>query len=152
LDALRAELRHERHAERKRRLHLLVLIASGEVRTRQEAAEHLAVHRITIGRWLNGYQDEGLAGLLRIGTPGAPAEQRTLSPAAYEALQARLAEPEGFGSYTEIQQWLAESWGEEVPYQAVHRVVQGRLKAKLKRSRPRHPKKTTAPAPPSPSV
>lgn len=95
LDALRAELRQERHAERKRRLHLLVLMASGAVRTRKEAAEHLAVHRITIGRWLNGYQDEGLAGLLRIGTPGAPAEQRTLSPAAYEALQARLAEPSG---------------------------------------------------------
>jgi hypothetical protein len=55
LDELREQLRRERSAERKRRLHLLVLIGGGQVRSRQEAAEHLAVHRLTIGEWLKRY-------------------------------------------------------------------------------------------------
>lgn len=152
LDELREQLRQERDAERQRRLHLLVLIASGQVRTRQEAAEYLAVHRITIGQWLKRYEQGGLEGLLRLGARGAPAEQRTISAAAYEALQARLAEPEGFGSYGEVQQWLAEEWGEAVAYKAVHRLVHERLKAKLKRPRPRHPKKTMPTVPPSRSA
>ena len=95
LDELREWLRQERDAERKRRLHLLVLIASGQAPTRQEAAEHLAVHRITIGQWLKRYEQGGLEGLLRLGARGAPAQQRTISAAAYQALQAQLAEPEG---------------------------------------------------------
>lgn len=73
LDELREQLRQERDAERKRRLHLLVLIASGQVRTRQEAAEYLAVHRITIGQWLKRYEQGGLEGLLRLSARGAPA-------------------------------------------------------------------------------
>jgi transposase len=36
---------------------------------------------------------------------------------------------------------LATEWGEEVAYQAVRRLVHRRLKAKLKRPRPTHPKK-----------
>jgi hypothetical protein len=32
-----------------------------------------------------------------------------------ERLEERLSEPEGFGSYTEIQQWLAEEHGVELP-------------------------------------
>jgi len=144
LDELRAKLRRERSAERKRRLHLLVLIASGQVRTRQAAAERLAVHRITIGQWLKRYEQGGLEELLRLGARGAPPEQRTLSAPAYAALQARLAKPEGFGSYAEIQQWLADEWGEQVDYQAVHRLVYERLKAKPKRSR--QSRKTRSPA------
>ena len=45
LEALRQRLRRVRDAETKRRLHLLVLIAEGTVKDRQQAAAHLAVHR-----------------------------------------------------------------------------------------------------------
>jgi transposase len=86
----------------------------------------------------------GWRGCCGWGRVGAPAEQRTLSAAAFAGLQTRLREPEGFASYGAIQQWLAEEWGEAVAYQAVHRLVHRRLKAKLKRPRPLHPKKTLA--------
>jgi transposase len=144
LETLRTRLRQTRDAEQKQRLYLVVLIGEGRVKSRREAADYLAVHRNSIGRWLACYEREGLEGLLRVGAGGAPAEQRTLSAAAFAGLPTRLREPEGFASYGAIPQWLAEEWGEAVAYPAVHRLVHRRLKAKLKRPRPRHPKKTLA--------
>ena len=145
LETLRTRLRQTRDAEQKQRLYLLlVLIGEGRVKSRREAADYLAVPRNSIGRWLACYEREGLEGLLRVEAGGAPAEQRTWSAAAVAGLPTRLREPEGFASYGAIQQWRAEEWGEAVAYQAVHRLVHRRLKAKLKRPRPRHPKKTRA--------
>jgi transposase len=138
---LRTRLRRTTNAQQKQRLHLLVLIAEGRAITGREAAEHLAVHRNTVGRWLDTYRQGGLEALLQIDVGGAPVGQRTLSPEAFAALQLRLAQPEGFGSYGEIQQWLAQHWGEVISYSAVQRLVHRQLKAKLKRPRPVHPKK-----------
>jgi hypothetical protein len=42
----------------------------------------------------------------------------------------------------DIQQWLREEFGLEVPYQTLHGIVRYQLKAKLKRPRPSHAKKT----------
>ena len=63
--------------------------------------------------------------------------------AVWAALQTRLRQPEGFGGYREIQQWLAEEWGVELAYHSVHRLVHRRLGAAPKRPRPVHPKKTS---------
>lgn len=146
---LEAQLQRTRDPQRRRRLHLLVLLCSGAVQSRQEAAAHLAVHRNTIGRWLSAYQQGGLEELLRFDTPGAKPEQRTLSAAVLAALQERL-EQEGFASYVEVRAWLAEAHGVEVPYPTLHKLVRYRLGAKLKRARPVHVKKTSAMSPPSP--
>ena len=51
---------------------------------------------------------------------------------AIPPLKKRLAQPQGFGSYYEIQQWLADTLGVQVSYSAVYRLVRGHLKAKLK--------------------
>jgi transposase len=96
LETLRTRLRQTRDVEQKQRWHLLVLIGEGRVESRREAADHLAVHRHSVGRWLAGYEREGVEGRLRVGAGGAPAEQRTVA-AAFAALQARLQEAEGFG-------------------------------------------------------
>ena len=114
LEALRQRLRRVRDAETKRRLHLLVLIAEGTVKDRQQAAAHLAVHRATVGAWLMRYAHGGLTGLLQRDRRGARAGQRLLPAAVWTALQTRLRQPEGFGGYREIQQWLAEEWGVEL--------------------------------------
>jgi hypothetical protein len=52
LETLRIRLRQTRDVEQKQRLHLLVLIGEGRVESRREAADHLAVHRNSVGRWL----------------------------------------------------------------------------------------------------
>ncbi len=148
---LEARLKKERNAQRRQRLHLLVLIQSGSVASRQEAADHLAVHRNTIGRWLSAYEQDGLDGLLALAKTGAKPGQKSLPPAALSALQERLAAA-GFSSYGEATSWLAEAWGLEVPYKTVYALVRYRLGAKLKRARPEHAKKTVPRSSPFPSA
>lgn len=142
LDELEARMKRERDGQRRLRLHLLVLIRSGAIAERQQAAEHLAVHRNTISRWLSAYQAGGLEQMLEIKPSGPPPEQKTLSPPIWAALQEKLAEEDGgFSGYLEVKHWLAEEYALEVCYPTVHKLVRYRLGAKLKRARPRHAKK-----------
>ncbi|MBD1916453.1 winged helix-turn-helix domain-containing protein [Phormidium sp. FACHB-322] len=55
-------------------------------------------------------------------------------------MEPELQDPEGFGSYKEVQQWLQTVCGVNVAYKTVHGTVHYRLKAKLKRPRPRSEK------------
>jgi transposase len=142
LETLEDRLRHERDPKRKPRLHLLVLLKSGQVTSRGQAAAHLALHRNTVATWLRRYRDGGLEALLTYKEAGAPTGQKTLPPAVFEQLQARLATSSGFASYVELQQWLRVEFGLEVPYTTLHGIVRYQLKAKLKRPRPSHGKKT----------
>jgi transposase len=142
LGTLQERLRQECNPQLKLRLHLLVLLKSGHVQTRQQAAAHLALHRNTITGWLQRYRHGGLEALLTLKEPGAPPGQKTLPAAVFEQLKARLTTSSGFASYLEVQQWLREECGVEVPYKTLHGIVRYQLKAKLKRPRPRHAKKT----------
>jgi transposase len=142
LDTLEERLRRERDPKRKARLHLLVLLKSGQVTSRSQAATHLAVHRNTVGTWLRHYRAGGIEALLTYKAAGAPAGQKTLPLAVFEQLQARLATTSGFASYVELRQWLREGFGLEVPYPTLHGIIRYQLKAKLKRPRPSHEKKT----------
>jgi transposase len=145
LETLQIRLRSERDPQLKPRLHLLVLLKTGQVTSRRQAAEHLAVHRNTITGWLRRYRHGGLAALLTYKEPGAPSGQKTLPPPIFAQLQARLATATGFASYVAIQRWLREEFALEVPYQTLHGIVRYQLKAKLKRPRPSHAKKTSRP-------
>ena len=142
LETLEDRLHHERDPKRKPRLHLLVLLKSGQVTSRGQAAAHLALHRNTVAAWLRRYRDGGLEALLTYKEAGAPTGQKTLPPAVFEQLQGRLATSSGFASYVELQQWLRVECGLEVPYTTLHGIVRYQLKAKLKRPRPSHGKKT----------
>jgi transposase len=149
LESLRELLAKTKDAKRKRRVHLLVLIRSGEVRSRASGAKHLGVHRNSIGDWLQAYEERGLEGLLDIGTPGAKPGQKVLAPAVLKQLEERLAD-EGFASYGEARQWLRREFGLEIPYGTVYGLVRFRLGSRLKRARPLHVKKTPSRPPASP--
>jgi transposase len=141
-ETLQARLRGERDPQRRPRLHLLGLLKSGQITTRRQAAAPLAVHRNTITGWLQRYRHGGLEALLTYKEPGAPSGQKTLPPAVFAQLKARLATPTGFASYLDIQHWLREEFALEVPYKTLHGIVRYQRKAKRKRPRPRHAKKT----------
>lgn len=141
---LERQLRQERQALRKQRLHLLVLIGRGEVESVQQAAGRLAVHRNTLGEWLRRYREGGLEGLLEVGQSGAPRGVRHIPASVLADLKARLQERDGLANYGEVQQWLEEKYGLQIPYGTVYRTVRERLHAKLKRPRPRHEKKDEA--------
>ncbi len=143
LEALQTQLRKEKRAQPKRRLHMLVLFKTGQAPTRKAAADHLAVHRNTIAEWINTYQNGGLQALLEDQKRGPNSGQRTLSAPALEALKARLDTTDGFGSYGEIETWLQEEFGIKAKYKTLHRIVRYQLGAKLKVGRRSHVKKNT---------
>lgn len=143
LDLLQNRLQKEKRAPAKQRLHMLVLFKSGQANTRKAAADHLALHRNTIAQWIARYQNDGLEALLEDQKRGPKEGQRTLNEPALEALKARLDTPEGFGSYGEIETWLEDEFGIELPYKTVHHLVRYHLGAKLKVGRRSHVKKNS---------
>ena len=138
-DDLKTRLQQERDARKRQRLHLLYLLASGQARRRAQAAQLLGVERNTIGRWLTRYAQGGLETLLDIYIPTG--KTPALTPAQLAQLQQRLAQPEGFASYGEIQQWIATTLGVQMGYHAVHTLVHDKLRARPKVARPSHEKK-----------
>ncbi len=80
LDDLGARPKRERDGQRRIRLHLLVLIRSGQVQERQRQPRAWRSTCNTIGRWLKAYQEGGLEQLLELHRPGAKLGQKTLSP------------------------------------------------------------------------
>jgi transposase len=139
-EVLQKHLRAERHAKRRQRLQALYLLASGQATSRAILAHLLAVHRHTIRAWLTLYEAGGLPALLTI--QPAPGRAPALSPAALRQLRARLAAPQGFASYGEIQQYVARDHHVHRSYSAVHALVRYKLGAKPKAPRRSHPKKS----------
>lgn len=136
-------VRKERDAQIQRRFHMLLLLKTGEAKSRSAAARHLGVHRHTVADWLDLYEEGGLEKIQEIGEPGPDPGQQSIPPDVMEKLKERLSEPEGFSSYKEIQRWLAEEHGVELCYSTVHGIVRYELGAKPKAPRPSHPKKTS---------
>ncbi len=121
---------------------MLLLFKTEEAKSRSAAARHLGVHRNTIADWIGLYEKGGLEKLREIGEPGPEPGQQSIPPTVMEDLKERLSKPEGFGSYKEIQQWLAEEQDVDLCYSTVHGIVRYDLGAKPKSPRPSHPKKT----------
>ena len=143
VEELDQRVRKEKDAQIQRRFHMLLLLKSGEATSRSAAARHLGVHRHTVADWLALYEEGGLEKIQEVGEPGPDPGQTSIPDKAMDALKERLAEPDGFTSYKEIQQWLAEEHGVELCYSTVHGIVRYDLGAKPKTPRPSHPKKNS---------
>jgi transposase len=88
---------------------------------------------------LSQERDTGLKGLLD--TRQSSGRPKVIPDWAVSSLKRRLDNPEaGFGSYTQVQQWLSETLGIEAEYATVPHLVRYRLGAKLKAARPVHAK------------
>ena len=142
-DELKHRLQQERDHRKRQRLHMLYLLARGQARRRGQVADLLGLDRNTIGRWLTQYRQGGVDALLDIYVPVGKAP--ALAPDQLEQLRQRLAQPEGFASYGEIQQWIATTLGVQMGYHAVHTLVHDKLRARPKVVRPSHEKKAPRP-------
>jgi transposase len=125
---LQQRLRRERDPERKRRLHMLLLLSSDPSPSLKHVAEHLAVSRTTIARWLSSYQSGGIERLLTDRQRGPKRGQRMLSEQVLTALETRVAEANGAGSYVELQRWLEAEFGIRVNYKSLYDLVHYRLR------------------------
>jgi len=137
---LQQRFRAEKAPQKRQRLQALYLLASGQARSRLAVAELLAVHRHTVRAWLAAYEKGGLRALLTL--KKAPGKRSALTPAVRAQLLTQLPQPRGFGSYGEIQQYLATVHHVHLAYSTVHGVVRYQLQAKPKAPRRSHPKKT----------
>ncbi len=148
---LEERFRHEANPKRKERLQLLLFIQDGQARSRKQAARLLGRGRNTIGRWLSDYEQGGLEGLLELYQPSGQTGQRTLPKQVFEALEAKLDAPEGFGGYLHLQGWLLAEYKLSVQYETLRKLVHREFGAKLKVPRPVHEKKTPSAPRPSPT-
>jgi transposase len=136
---LKERVRRERNGQKKPRLQMLYLLASGQAQTRQDVARLLGVHRHTIGHWLAIYEAGGLEALLAVYVPaGKPV---SLPPDVLDALERALRQPAGFASYEALRQWVQQTHHREVNYHTLYTIVRTRFKTKLKVARPSHTKK-----------
>lgn len=139
VEELRVLMKAERRPKAHQRLHALYLVASGQAQSRSAVATLLGVNRDTIGAWFGLYHAGGRARLLDLYV--APGRTPTLSPTVLAALRERLHQPDGFASYGEIQTWLADTYGIQMQYKALQKLVAYKLGARPKVARPRHIKK-----------
>lgn len=107
---LEDRLRHEKQPQRKERLLLLYLLKTAQARSRKAAATTIGRSRNTVARWLDLYEADGLEALLAVYEPTGQSGQRTLPREVFEALQAKLSDPEGFSGGNPTWSCRAGSW------------------------------------------
>lgn len=122
----------------KERLQVLYLLQLPEAMSVSAIAKVIGRHRGSVQRWLSLYREAGLDGLLE--TRQSPGRPRVIPEWAVTSLKRQLSNPAGFGSYIQVQQWLANTLNVEAEYATVHHLVRYRLGAKLKAARPVHAK------------
>ena len=137
---LKSLLRQAKKKHEIQRLNVLYLLKSGGASNRIQVARLLGVDRTSVGTWLGAYETGGLKQLLMRGS--APGRTPTLTEDQQNVLRQALEKPEGFHSYVQIQEYIAETFGVKMNYKAVYAMVHDKWGAKLKVPRKSHVKKT----------
>lgn len=120
------------------KLHMLYLFKISEVKTKIQAARILGRHRQTVGKWLNIYHKQGLAGLLAFERKkgGRPS---IIQIDIQEKLKEKLNSSQGFKSYKDIQFWLETNHGIVIKQaKSLFYLINKKLTAKPKVIRPRN--------------
>ena len=137
LDDLSEQLRQAKTPTAKERLQVLYWLKQDIAPSISAIAKAVGKHRNTVQTWLSNYREGGVEAMLAV--KKSPGGVRVIPLWAEAALAKRLQEPDqGFSSYGEVQQWLAETLGIEAEYHAVYQMTRYRLGAKLKIARPQH--------------
>ena len=136
-DKLKILLKNAKTPQEKERIQTLYWLKTETVTTVKQIAIMLGRNRVTVQKWLRKYRTGGLDILLEPKTNlgGRP---RSIPESVINKLKEELQKPEGFNSYSEIQEWLATCFDMNVPYRTVHGLVRYKLKSKLKVPRPQH--------------
>jgi transposase len=140
VETLKALLDDQRDAVDRSKVQVLWWIKTGQSTSVNYLAQMSGYHRTTVSKWLSKYRKGGLEALLAVHPK--PGRTPKIRGEVRARLEKELQDPEGFGSYQEVQQWLQAVCGVKVAYKTVHGTVRYRLKAKLKRPRPRSEKQT----------
>lgn len=107
-EELQHQLRHAVTGTTKERLQMLYWIKVGAIATRQELSQRLERDESTVYRWLQRYKIGGINELLEVKTP--PGKSGLIPAKVMDKLTQRLRQPEGFKSYSQIQEWLTQEY------------------------------------------
>ena len=122
VDELHDRLLQENRHRLKVRVQALWLLKTQQCVTREAVADALDVHRHTVTRWLNKYEEGGMEELLTIRT--RPNRKRVVPGSVLRSLEQELKEhPEQFSSYKDVQAWLKEHHELDVKYKTIYRLV-----------------------------
>jgi transposase len=141
-EELKDRLRCETRGRQKQRIQALYLLKTGQAYSCTQVGHLLGVGRRAVGKWLDRYRAEGLAGMLEIRTHTN--RSRSLTPEQEEHLRRKLSEPEGFESWGAVQSWVNKTFGLELPYTTVYGIAHDEMGARLKVARKSHTKKQTS--------
>ncbi|HCF26862.1 MAG TPA: helix-turn-helix domain-containing protein [Cyanobacteria bacterium UBA11049] len=131
VDELVERLRKADTPTAKERLQVLYWLKQENPPSISTIAKGIGKHRNTLQTWLSMYRDGGMESMLEINKSSGGV--RKIPQWAEDALLIGLEEPEhGFGSYGQVQQWLAQTLGIEAEYHAVYQMTRYRLNSKPK--------------------
>lgn len=126
VDELHDRLLQETRRRLKVRVQALWLLKTQQCVTREAVAEALDVHRHTVTRWLNKYEEGGMEELLTIRT--RPNRKRVVPSRVLRSLELELRQhPEQFSSYKDVQAWLRERHDLDIKYKTIYRLVRYEL-------------------------
>jgi len=132
-EELRKLIGSEEDEKKRTRLEALLLLQTGQARTRKEIAARLGVNRETVGDWIRAYEWGGRKRMLETDMGGG--SQSSLPEEVVEGLKARLKEGTGFGKYEEIVRWVKEKYGCEASYDVIYYTVRKKLENGLVRGK-----------------
>jgi transposase len=117
VEQLRHRLHHSITSSSRERLQMLYWLKQDAIASRKELSKKLGRDESTIYRWLKKYRQGGISNLLSVKTP--PGKKSKISEPEMNQLKERLSEPQGFKSYGEIQDWLAQKLGVVLAYKLI---------------------------------
>lgn len=85
---------------------MLYWLKTKALATRLELSQRLGRNESTVYRWLKMYQKNGIEALQEVKTPAG--KQSLVPPTVMNQLHQKLTQPEGFNSYSQIQEWLTQ--------------------------------------------
>jgi len=111
----------EKDLTKFKRLQLIYLLKSGEVENPSQAVRFLGVHKATLCRWWEKYEQGGLDRLLNRSVKNMKGPGNYVIPIYIIFKIETLLKKGFFKSYREIQDWLREEYQLDVSYMTVHK-------------------------------
>lgn len=140
-----AELRalQRKYPGRHKAIQMLIVLKQKGAVSKDTLALMTGASNKSIQGWRARYRDGGIEKLLQDRRGGK--KKAAITEKIHQQLNDRLHNPkEGFRSFIEIQQWLAEECAVEMSYHAVNKYVKRKFGARLKVSRKSHVRKDPA--------
>ena len=78
VDELERLVRKEKDAQIQRRFQMLLLLKTGEAKSRSGAARQLGVHRHTVSDWVELYEEGGIEKIQQVEDPGPESGQQSI--------------------------------------------------------------------------